>query len=258
MSEEIKQNAREVFSKNKQAYVDSSTHKKQSDLDEIINWMQPTLSQKALDIATGGGHVAKALSGYVKTIFATDLTKDMLQNTSTHLTDKTNIEYVIADAENLPFIDESFDIVTCRIAPHHFPSPKMFIKEVSRVLKQNGKFLMIDNIAPEEDQLDHFYNTFEKKRDNSHVRALKKKEWDSLFPPYDLLIQKQLLRKKQMPFPDWVKRTIDNPKEQEEVESLFLQASPDEKHHFSIIVEDGRVQSFTIDEYMVLVEKHST
>lgn len=258
MSEEIKRNAQKVFSKNKQAYVDSSTHKKQSDLDEIIKWIQPAPSQKALDIATGGGHVAKALSGYVKTIFATDLTKDMLQNTASHLVDKTNIEYVIADAESLPFIDESFDIVTCRIAPHHFPSPKMFIKEASRVLKQNGQFLMIDNIAPEEDQLDHFYNFFEKKRDNSHVRALKKSEWDSLFPHYDLIIQKHLVRKKQMPFPDWVKRTLDSTKEQEEVETLFLQASPEEKHHFTITVEDGRVHSFTIDEYMVLVEKHSS
>lgn len=258
MSEENKRNAQKVFSKNKQAYVDSATHKKQSDLDGIIEWMQPTPSQKALDIATGGGHVAKALSAYVKTIFATDLTKDMLQNTATYLAEITNIEYVIADAENLPFIDESFDIITCRIAPHHFPSPAIFIKEVSRVLKQNGQFLMVDNVAPEDDQLDCFYNFFEKKRDYSHVRALKRSEWDSLFPPQDLTIQKHLVRKKKMPFPDWVKRTLHTTKEQEEVEALFLHASPDEKHYFSITVENGRVQSFTIDEYMVLVEKRSS
>lgn len=258
MSDERKRHVQEVFSKNKQAYVDSKTHKKQSDLDEVIEWLKPDPSHKALDIATGGGHVAKALSSHCGTVFATDITKDMLQNTAHHLTSQQNIEYVVADAEQLPFLDESFDLVTCRIAPHHFPSPHHFIKEVARVLKDNGRFLMIDNVAPEDNGLDEFYNRFEKKRDYSHVRALKISEWEQLFLNHRLSVKKHLTRKKAMPFPDWVCRTLDNETDQKAVEEVFKQAPAEAKKHFSIIEVNGRVQSFTIDEYMVIVEKHSS
>lgn len=255
MSDEIKRSVQEVFSKHKQSYIDSATHKNQSDLEAIISWLKPDRSQKALDIATGGGHVAKALSSHYGTVFATDLTKDMLQNSASHLTGHTNIEYVVADAENLPFIDESFNVVTCRIAPHHFPNPDTFIREVNRVMKQNGQFLMIDNIAPEDDALDEFYNTFEKKRDYSHVRALKVSEWETLFHQHDFTIKKRLTRKKNMPFPDWVKRTLQKENDRQAVESYFLQASPEARNHFSVEIRSGSVVSFTIDEYMVLVEK---
>ncbi|RDY72524.1 methyltransferase domain-containing protein [Halobacillus trueperi] len=258
MSDEAKRHVQEVFSKNKQAYVDSSTHKKQSDLDAIIEWLKPSPSDKALDIATGGGHVAKALSLHCGIVFATDLTKDMLQNTARHLNSQQNIEYVVADAEQLPFLDDSFDLVTCRIAPHHFPSPHHFIEEVGRVLKERGKFLMIDNVAPEEDELDKFYNRFEKMRDYSHVRALKISEWEKLFRNNRLTIKKQMIRKKAMPFPDWVRRTLDHEADQKAVEEFFKQAPAEAKHHFSITEENGRVQSFAIDEYMVFVEKHSS
>ncbi|WP_394219763.1 class I SAM-dependent methyltransferase [Halobacillus trueperi] len=258
MSDDVKRHVQEVFSKNKQAYVDSSTHKKQSDLDAIIEWVEPSPSDKALDIATGGGHVAKALSLHCGTVFATDLTKDMLQNTARHLTSQQNIEYVVADAEQLPFLDGSFDLVTCRIAPHHFPSPHQFIKEVARVLKDNGRFLMIDNVAPEDDALDEFYNRFEKKRDYSHVRALKISEWKKLFRNNHLNVKKHLTRKKAMPFPDWVRRTLDNEEDQKAVEELFQQAPAEAKSHFEINEENDHVQSFAIDEYMVVVEKHSS
>ncbi|CDQ21463.1 Ubiquinone/menaquinone biosynthesis C-methylase UbiE [Halobacillus karajensis] len=255
MSDEWKRRVKEVFSKNKQAYVDSATHRKQSDLEAIVEWLTPTPAQKALDIATGGGHVSRALSPYCGIVFATDLTKDMLENTAYHLSSYKNIEYIIADAEGLPFIEKTFDIVTCRIAPHHFPSPDTFVMEVTRVLKETGKFLLIDNIAPEDKKLDQFYNHFEKKRDYSHVRALKISEWEQLFIKNGLSIKNSLTRKKRMPFQDWVSRTTDNEANQKEIESLFRQASPEAKCHFSICEENGQIQSFAIDEYMVLVEK---
>ncbi|WP_226585527.1 class I SAM-dependent methyltransferase [Halobacillus litoralis] len=258
MSDEIKKVVQDVFSKSKESYVQSSTHKSQNDLDLILNWVEPRPDWKVLDIATGGGHVAKTLSPHVHRVFATDLTKEMLQNTSSHLEKYANIEYVIADAENLPFLDESFDAVTCRIAPHHFPSPLQFIQESYRVLKPGGKWLMIDNVAPEDPELDRFYNTFEKQRDPGHVRALKKSEWNEMLRSQGFTIQKQLSRKKTLPFQDWVTRTLFTVPEQKAVEERFKQASQEMKEYFSIKEENHQVHSFTIDELMVLVEKHSS
>lgn len=257
MSDEVKRQVQANFSKNKEAYVTSSTHKNQGDLDLINEWLQPEESWTVLDIATGGGHVAKAISPLVGSVFATDLTKDMLQNTANHLRTLSNIHFVVADAEALPFLDESFDAVTCRIAPHHFPSPGSFIMEVERVLKPGGKFLMIDNVAPEDEDLDHFYNTFEKMRDGSHVRALKVSEWKQLLRGASLSIEQELTRKKTLPFPDWVKRTLDNDQDRWNVERYFQNADQKTFSYFSIQSENERIQSFSIDEWMVKCIKES-
>ncbi|KHE72012.1 class I SAM-dependent methyltransferase [Halobacillus sp. BBL2006] len=251
MSDEMKRQVQTNFSKNKEAYVTSSTHKNQGDLDLINEWLQPEQRWTVLDIATGGGHVAKSLSPLVRSVFATDLTKDMLQNTAKHLRALSNIHFVVADAEELPFLDESFDAVTCRIAPHHFPSPESFITEVERVLKPGGIFLMIDNVAPEDEDLDNFYNTFEKMRDCSHVRALMVSEWKRLLHGATLSIEQELTRKKTLPFPDWVKRTLDNDQERKDVERYFQNAEEKAFSYFSIQKENNRIQSFSIDEWMV-------
>jgi ubiquinone/menaquinone biosynthesis C-methylase UbiE len=156
-SEAIKQKVQEQFGQHAQKYVTSTTHAKGSDLVLLKNWLHVDSSSIVLDIATGGGHVVKSLAPHVKQMFATDLTYEMLETAKGHLNStSSNIFYVIADAESLPFLENTFDAVTCRIAPHHFPNPNVFVQEVSRVLKPGGKFLLIDNIAPEDKELDDF------------------------------------------------------------------------------------------------------
>ncbi|WP_079477237.1 class I SAM-dependent methyltransferase [Halobacillus salinus] len=252
MSEDQKNQVRQTFSKNSNAYVTSSTHSKKSDLDQITAWLQPDNSWTVLDIATGGGHVAKELSRSAGTVFATDLTIEMLQNTAIHLKRQNNIHYVVADAEELPFLDASFDAVTCRIAPHHFPEPDRFVKEVQRVLKPNGLFLMIDNVAPENDELDYFYNTFEKMRDASHCRALKTSEWEKLFRNQQLSIIKKELRQKTLPYREWLERTLTEEIEQDKVDLYFTNATDEAKKYFQF---NNDLDSFTIEEWMVLCKK---
>ncbi|MCP3029365.1 class I SAM-dependent methyltransferase [Halobacillus sp. A5] len=252
--ENIKRQVQKTFSKSKESYVTSKTHNNRKDLDMITVWLQPKSSWTVLDIATGGGHVARQLSLDAELVFATDLTKEMLANTASHLHSYSNIHYVVADAEQLPFIDESFDAVTCRIAPHHFPNPGHFIHEVHRVLKKDGRFVMIDNIAPEDTELDSFYNSFEKMRDSSHHRAWKVSEWKKLLKEYGLRIEKEIDRKKTLPFYEWASRTLEE-KEIHQVETYFLNSSTRLKSYFQIKTHSERVTEFTIDEWMVLSSK---
>ncbi|WP_173917858.1 class I SAM-dependent methyltransferase [Halobacillus sp. Marseille-Q1614] len=246
----IKKQAQQTFSKNKEAYVTSETHRNKNDLQAITDWLNPQASWTVLDIATGGGHVAKQLSPDVKAVIAADLTKDMLSHTAKYLQRLSNVYYVIADAEQLPFIEESFDAVTCRIAPHHFPNPDRFIQEVHRVLKPGGSFIMVDNIAPEDDVLDKFYNTFEKMRDFSHHRALKVSEWKDFMQDSRLSVKQEIVRKKTLPFKDWAERTLPH-NEVKHVKNFFLNASPKVKSYFQINEDSGRILDFSIDEWMV-------
>ncbi|WP_249869843.1 class I SAM-dependent methyltransferase [Oceanobacillus saliphilus] len=250
-----KEHVKKVFSKNRKAYVTSSTHSQGEDLQLLKDWLNPTADSILLDIATGGGHVVKQLSPFVKTAFATDITKDMLENTSKHLRDYPNIIYVIADAEYLPFLDHSFDSVTCRIAAHHFPQPSLFIKEVQRVLKPGGSFILIDNIAAENNDYDVYINKLEKMRDYSHVKSLQISKWKELFQKNNLTVTKERIRKKTLPFHEWVNRTLDKKQEIEKVHEFLLHAPEEIKEYYNIKLEHQKVESIAIDEWMVICKK---
>lgn len=255
-SQSIKQKVQQQFGQHAQKYVTSSTHAKGSDLVLLKDWLEVNFSSVVLDIATGGGHAVKSLAPYVAQVFATDLTYQMLETAKRHLDSyATNIFYVVADAESLPFLENTFDAITCRIAAHHFPNPHLFVKEVSRVLKPGGKFVLIDNIAPEDKDLDHFVNKLEKLRDDSHVRSYSVSEWTRWFEQANLSLVKADHRKKVFHYPDWVRRTTNSEEQVKTVDAHLLSASKPIQEYFSIETLDGSLQSITIDEWMVLVEK---
>ncbi len=122
------------------AYVRSTGHATGKDLARMVELAGATPETRMLDIATGGGHVARAFAPHVGSIVASDLTPEMLAHTKAAFDDwgLANVSVAVADAEDLPFDDASFDLVTCRIAPHHFPHIDAFVGEVFRVLVPGG------------------------------------------------------------------------------------------------------------------------
>lgn len=254
---QLKAKVQDVFGANAEKYVASEIHSKQSDLDQIVEWLQPQKDWRALDIATGGGHVAKALAGNVGTVYAADLTRKMLEAAKRHLDESgcENVMYVVADAEQLPFLDGVFDAVTCRIAPHHFPHPERFVAEAARVLKPGGRMILIDNVAPEDDALAVYMNKVEQLRDRSHVRCAKVSEWKAWFAQVGLFEERSLQRRKEFTFPKWVLRTAEDADQPAEVEAFVLSGGAKEHAYFDVKTEAGRVQSFEIDEWMGMFRK---
>ncbi|WP_251047387.1 class I SAM-dependent methyltransferase [Planococcus sp. ISL-110] len=222
----------------------------------LVEWFQLEKTRTVLDIATGGGHVTKILAPRAGTVFSTDLIIAMLENTAKHLCGSfNNIHYVVADAEAFPFLKETFDAAICRIAPHHFPNPERFISEMSRALKKGGQFILIDNVAPADPELAEFMNTTEKLRDDSHSRCLTKEEWARLLKKNGMVERKSADLRKTFDYPSWVTRTTENDGQVERVSQHLLGADEKTAEYFSIEVLDGKVQHFTIDEWMALYEK---
>lgn len=255
--EKAKDRVKEQFSRNAEKYVESESHARGKDLPVLLQWIEPQSHWQALDIATGGGHVAKALAPFVNYVYATDLTKGMLENTAKHLRkDYSNIGFIVADAESLPFVDQSFDVVTCRIAPHHFPNPQKFIAEAARVLKDEGLFLMIDNVSPELPFLADFLNTLEYLRDESHARCLTVDEWRTLLKANRLQEVKAHLRRKTQNYPVWLERTASGKEQRERVNKFVLAVDENIKDYFNIKIQGEFIRSFEEDEWMVLCRKN--
>lgn len=167
------------FSKTASNYISSPIHAKGADLKRLLDLAGDVRAKRVLDVATGGGHTALSFARAGAVVTATDLTPEMLEAAEAHIRSQgiEDVSYTLAPAEDLPFEAGRFDIVTCRIAPHHFADPAAFVREVARVLVAGGQFLLIDNISPENRRLAEAVNHIEKTRDPSHVEAYSLTTW---------------------------------------------------------------------------------
>jgi ubiquinone/menaquinone biosynthesis C-methylase UbiE len=109
-------------------------------------------------------------------VVASDLTPRMLEAARISVV-QDNIIFVASDAESMAFADDIFDLVTCRVAAHHFPDCFLFVQECARVMKPGGLLLIEDHVVPEDDRAARYIDAFDRLRDPSHNRAYAEYEW---------------------------------------------------------------------------------
>lgn len=249
---------RATFSANAEAYVATSTLAGGDDLARLVELAAPRATELALDVSTGGGHTALALAPHVARVVASDLTPRMLAAARAHLVAQgaTNVDYVIADAERLPFLDESFDLVTVRIAPHHYPDAARATREMARVVKRGGRLALIDNIAPANPALDAALNDWERRRDPSHMRSHTLAEWRDFIAQAGLRLTHEEVGRKLIPFPAWVRRTQMPVEAAAALEADMLAAPAEAQSFFEITRDaDGRLQSWTMEYTLMRAER---
>ncbi|HEY1409259.1 MAG TPA: methyltransferase domain-containing protein, partial [Promineifilum sp.] len=185
----VSQSVREQFGANAGSYVSSPTHAQGASLTWLVEHVNPEPDWRLLDVATAVGHTAFAFAGRVAHVVGLDLTPQMLSLAAGLASERgvANVSFAVGDVDDMPFDDEAFDVVTCRIAPHHFPDVERFIGEAKRLLRRGGLLAVVDNIVPgsrlrgkKADRLraaGAYVNAFEKLRDPSHVRCLSFDEW---------------------------------------------------------------------------------
>jgi SAM-dependent methyltransferase len=171
---------REQFGKTAAAYVSSATHATGEDLERLISVAAPRAGERALDLGCGVGHTLRRVAPLVAFAVGADATLEMLQAGRAGVVDAPNAAFAQSDAAGLPFADATFDLVTCRLAAHHFSDAAAAFREVARVLRRGGRLVLVDNYAPSEPALDRFINELETLRDGSHVRNHTVDGWRSL------------------------------------------------------------------------------
>lgn len=128
----------------------------------------------ALDVAAGTGLAARRLAGRVRAVVALDATEAMLARgqAQARADGVRNVVYILGDAQALPFLPASFDIVLCRFAVHHFGDPAAVVAELARVTRPGGRVSLIDLIAHDDPAVAAEQNRLEILRDRSHIRML--------------------------------------------------------------------------------------
>lgn len=230
-----------------------SEHRTGSDLDALIEFAEPVSDDVVLDVATGAGHVALALAPLVSSVVAVDLATGMVDKARERGAEAgvSNLECRVADAERLPFEDESFDLVTCRIAAHHFVDIDAAIGEVARVLRPAGRYVVVDSMSPEDPELDGFLDAVERRRDRTHVRSYRRDEWMQLIDRAGLVVERVGSVRKSRSFEFWLERGGAQGEDAEELREMFRNASAAAKEYFEIVIDGDVIESFSDDKIVI-------
>jgi SAM-dependent methyltransferase len=198
----------ELWDERADAYRNSKTHAQGEDLDLVIEWCAPRPGRKVLDVATGGGHVARRLREQGCEVVTTDSSPGMKPD-------------VVSRAEDLPFADGSFDCVVSRIAPHHFADVRRGVDEMARV---SNDLVVIEDTLYSSDRQEQA----ETLRDPTHVRNYTENEWVEFLTAAGLEVEQRQLFEKVHPLEDWLARTGCEGEEAERVKELLSDRMTDD------------------------------
>jgi SAM-dependent methyltransferase len=173
----------DVWSERADAYRESDAHREGRDLALFAEWAE---GKTGLDVATGGGHVARVLRAAGLEVVTIDPAPGMKPT-------------VVSRAEEIPFADASFDVVACRVAAHHFQDPAGALKEMARVSR--GLVLVADNLylGADGEEADRLH-------DPTHVRNYSEDEWRSMFEAAGLEIEAFEREDKRIDVQGWLDR----------------------------------------------------
>lgn len=189
----------EPWSARAAAYVESDAHREGEDLDLLVRWSAG--ARTALDVATGGGHVARRLRDAGLEVVTCDPAPGMRAD-------------VTCRAESLPFGDDAFEVVACRTAAHHFTDVRAAVHEMARV--SGDRVLVVDTLHMGDDVEDA-----EALRDPSHVSNYTEAEWRGFVEEAGLRIDELRVLDHTIDFRAWLARTGCEGEDAARVEALL-------------------------------------
>jgi SAM-dependent methyltransferase len=210
----------DVWSQRAEAFRDSPTHRQGPDLDLLVEWCEPGPGVKVLDVATGGGHVARRLREEGCTVITVDPAPGMKAD-------------VVASADHLPFEDGSFDVVTCRIAAHHFPDIRAAVAEMTRV--SNSLLVIEDNVSRGEN-----VEEAERLRDPTHVRCYSEDEWKEMVTAAGFEVEQVEHFDRRQSIDAWLERVETPPDTAARIRELLAERTEDGMLAFDTIVLKAR------------------
>ncbi len=260
MSKKHKETVQKQFTETLEAFSKYAIRDTPEVLAEKVEFARPQATDLALDVACGPGALVLALAPRVRFARGADLTHAMLKQAREFQAQRgiSNAGFDRADADELPYPDAAFDLVTCQCSLHHLPKPELALEELVRVTKPDGRIVIIDTLGPESDSKFELHNRIEKIRDPSHALSLRLTTFLRMFEEHGLEIVRQALKRRERSFNQWMLRAGLEPggKRHQEACKLLEESIPGDRAGFSPKPQ-GDDFSITHNEGMFLLTRRT-
>jgi len=251
MNDQHRQAVQAQFGRNAENYVTGRGFSEGYSLGRLLELAAPSAGWCMLDIATGGGHTAARFGDRCRMAVASDLTFRMLTAARRRYPELVCCQH---DAEHVPYPDGSFDAVTCRIAPHHFPSIDAFVMEVARVLKPGGLLAIADNVASPDRKVARYVDALETLRDPSHHLMFTLPDWEAAFYAAGVSVTHTEAFHKTDDFDGWAGRMGVSADDTLRLRAMVLQAPPAVQEWMQPRQKGSRIE-FLLHEVIILGRK---
>lgn len=214
---------REAFTTQATAFAATPWISDEQLLQRLVAAAHLTGKERVLDIATGPGYVAEAFARAAREAVGIDLTEAMLAIAQERTNQRriANVSFQVGDVQSLPFENQQFDVVVCRLAMHHFQQPAQVLAEMVRVCRTPGSIVVEDIFASEHPDRAAYQDRFEILRDPSHVRCLPLSELLHLFRDAGLETDEIARNDRAPEVEQWLATSKTPPKEATEVRRLL-------------------------------------
>lgn len=242
--DKVQQAAQEQFARQSHRYGQGHILENVDDVRSALETISLPAQATVLDVATGGGHTGLLLASLGHEVTLADIAQPMLDRATKTAADRgLAVKTRLHAAEQFPYPDGQFDLVTCRVAAHHFSSPKDFISETARVLKRGGWFLLIDgSVEDDQPEAEAWLHSVEKLRDPSHHRLLTPRAWSKLCADHGLTVREITLTPFKQPDLNWYFETAaTSPENRKKVLELVANAPDSVRKLFRLGEEAGKI-----------------
>ena len=121
------------------------------------------------------------------------------------------VSFRLATAQRMPFRNESFDAIVCRLVLHHSHKPDRIMQELLRLLKPGGVFIFADLVGPDDPVKRATQNTIEARRNPSHVAAQSVEQYRKLLLAAGLVIEAESIAIFEQDLEDWLTDLASSP-----------------------------------------------
>ena len=223
-----------------------------ADLDVVAAYAEPGQYHLCLDVACGTGHTTCRIASKACVVVGVDSTESKLAKARDLASERdvTNVVFQRGEASALPFLGDSFDLITCRIAPHHFADVPGFLAESHRVLRHGGRLVLEDCVTPADPQTAELLERLSQLQDPTHERYWSAGEWRAMLEDAGFSIARETTLEMRESLDRWLADADTGTAARDQIATLLRQAPAAAKA--SILAQSPEGERILVREKLII------
>ncbi|MFL5745687.1 MAG: class I SAM-dependent methyltransferase [Niastella sp.] len=247
---------KEQFNKQAKKFADWAVTRNTAQMKGYYDFCEISPRDTLLDVACGPGAMTVFMAHHVRSATGVDISDNEIEiaNNVARQLGIANIQFDCSDVEQLPYPDNSFSVVLCKAAFHHFVQPVKVFNEMKRCCMQGGKVSIQDIAAYDDIYVDEYFETFEKLVDICHHRTLQEREFAQLFTNADIDITDQFMLTVDLSVDEYLEHAVQDKDGRLALEKLIKDGIKDPRLKEYLFYRDDQL-FFKRNVYLIVGQK---